>query len=152
VAAIIAAPAFRTARRANDTACPVQRQPTLYVALTMTVGDRPQRDTDPEAQVRALIRRFVGERKRITRSTRLFHDLGIGGDDAWELLESVAKHFEASFAGIDFAAYFSNEGEASIYFWFMRVGRFRSRVKPMTVAHLVAVASRGSWFDPPIGH
>jgi hypothetical protein len=115
----------------------------------MTVGDRPQRDTDPEAQVMALIRPFVGKSKKITPSTRLFHDLGIGGDDAWELLESVAKHFGTSFADMEFGAYFSNEGESSIYYWFMRVGLFRSQIRPMTVAHLGAVVSKGSWFEPP---
>jgi hypothetical protein len=102
-----------------------------------------------EEQVITLIRPFAGKSKKITPSARLFHDLGIGGDDASDLLESVAKHFGTSFADMDFGAFFSNEGESSIYYWFMRIGLFRSQIRSMTVAHLVAVVSRGSWFEPP---
>jgi hypothetical protein len=119
----------------------------------MTIGDDTKRGTGPaaiEAEVIQLIKPFVGKRAVITSSTKIFHDLGIGGDDAFELLESIVKRFGTSFASLDFHAYFPNETESLSYFWFMKLGFYRTAIKPLTTAHMVAVIERGSWFEPAI--
>jgi Protein of unknown function (DUF1493) len=101
------------------------------------------------ADVALLIQRILVSSKPISMSAAIFHDLGIAGDDADELLKDVASRFGTSFAGLDFHAYFPDETEAFVWHWASKLG-FRPKHKVLTVAHLVAVVERGSWFEPPV--
>jgi hypothetical protein len=100
-----------------------------------------------DADVVLLIQRILASIEPISMSAAIFHDLGIAGDDAHELLKDVTARFGTSFAGLDFHSYFP-EFEAFVWHWASRLG-FRPKHKVLTVAHLVAAIERGSWFEPP---
>ena len=106
--------------------------------------------TDSDAIARELIpmvQRIMCSRDPVPLSTALYQDLGIGGDDAFELLEEIAARFGTSFKGLDWPVYFPNESEAMWRHWAKKLG-FRQNFKRITVGHLVAVVERGEWFEP----
>lgn len=97
-------------------------------------------------QIERIVRRYSGTR-RVGSTSRIYHDLSIAGDDAWELLEQLTQEFGTSFDGFPFVDYFPEETEALPAYW----GRFfglRGRWRPLTLGHLVEVARRGAWFEP----
>jgi hypothetical protein len=102
------------------------------------VDDGVQAD-DIETKVRSIIARLAGT-KSFTSATSINVDLGIEGDDAVELIEWLHKEFGTSFAGLDMRNYFDDEGIEA-------VGWFRSRRRPIPIAHIVNVVERGAWFD-----
>lgn len=79
---------------------------------------------------------------------RILQDLGIGGDDAEELLEEIHRKFGTRFKGFDCAEYFPGEHEAAGERWFRRLG-FKDPYRPLRVEHLVDVIQQGCWFEPP---
>ncbi|HEY3800714.1 MAG TPA: DUF1493 family protein [Caulobacteraceae bacterium] len=97
--------------------------------------------------VMALVRRVSGA-ETIDAGTRLFHDLGLTGEQAIELLSQVGATFDVSFSAFERDRYFPDDDEA--------VGDELSRLlslaprdkAPFTVGHLIAVAETGGWFDP----
>ena len=100
------------------------------------------------AELIGIVRRITGVR-RIVPTSRLFHDLGMAGDDASEVLEEVAAKFGVIFPGFDFDRYFPQENEA-FGAHLARMFRLRLRREPLTLEHLARVADYGVWFDPPI--
>lgn len=74
-----------------------------------------------------------------TMSSKIYHELGVTGDKAWELLTDIARKFSISFEGFEFNLYFSDELEPS---------DSEKKRRPLTVAHLVDVARKGKWFEP----
>ena len=44
----------------------------------------------------AIVRRVSGARS-VNAETRVYHDLGIGGDDAWEMLEEMRSETTLDF-------------------------------------------------------
>lgn len=99
-----------------------------------------------ETSLADVLRGFVGSR-RVSADTRILHDLGIAGDDAWELLEKLNRRFGTDFSRMSFTSYFPNETEALGVHWAKLLG-FRSSFRPITVGHLEKVIDRGVWFDP----
>jgi hypothetical protein len=102
---------------------------------------------DIRKQLENIVRPFVGNKKVIADNSRLFHDLGISGDDASELLDKVNAAFGTLFNGFKFNSYFPNETEAFLSD-FGRLLRLKSRRKSFTFAHLVQIVQAGSWFEP----
>jgi hypothetical protein len=101
-----------------------------------------------EAELAAMVQLIGGSDKPILRSTSLYHDLQIAGDDASELLAQISRKFSVSFDGMHFAAYFPDEAEAMWRNWASKLGlRDRNR-RRLTIEHLLAVIERGRWFDP----
>jgi hypothetical protein len=103
--------------------------------------------TIAEPELIALVHRKMANPKPVPVTAAIWHDLYIGGDDAYELLDEVAKRFGTSFVGFDFPAYFPNETEALSAFWRARFG-FPRKFKRLTIDHLIAVIRRGEWFEP----
>jgi len=100
-------------------------------------------------EIQRMAAQFVW-RQAVLPDSRLWHDLHIGGDDAWELLGEVVCRFQTSFETMTFSAYFPDETEA----WRAGIGMmlgFRSDKKAVTVQHLAQVVKPGAWFDPPSG-
>jgi hypothetical protein len=99
--------------------------------------------------LRGMLLHFVGGPvSRFGDETRLFHDLRVYGDDAYELLQQIHDAFGTSFRDLDFCAYFPNETEGG---WTYRIDAFfrpSYRKKPLTLGHLVAVIEHGQWFEP----
>jgi hypothetical protein len=100
-------------------------------------------------EVRLHVVRASGSHKVLPQS-RLWHDLRVGGDDAWELIEKLVDSFGTSFTSMAFSDFFPDETEAFGAHWGMVFG-FRSDKTPVTVQHLADVVERGHWFDPPTG-
>jgi hypothetical protein len=99
-----------------------------------------------EPALRDMISKVSGNRN-LGVQTRLFHDLGISGDDAAELLNDVHQKFGTSFAEFPFVDFFSDETEALMAHLARRLG-LRSRRKSLTLGHLVKVVEKGTWFEP----
>ena len=89
-------------------------------------------------EVRKLVAIQSGQRiERIQPSSRLFHDLGIDGDDAEELLVALGKRFSLPIEDFPFSQYFGSEVGAGWRHLFMAVlGIGRARLKPLTVQQL----------------
>jgi hypothetical protein len=92
------------------------------------------------------VRKFAGNEK-ITSETRIYQDLGIGGDDAWELLDDLRQAFRVDFSDMDFSLYFPNETEM-ISEKFVELLRRAPRRPPLTIDHLVKIIECGRWFEP----
>ena len=99
-----------------------------------------------ERRVTALVAHIVQE-KDLAQTSRLWHDLRIGGDDAWELIEGIAHELKVDFAGFDFDRYFPPETGALAEMWWWRLSRRTTRA-PLTIGHLVTVARARRWRDP----
>lgn len=87
-------------------------------------------------------------RRPISMDNRLVQDLGIGGDDADELLETIHEKFGTSFTDLEFRDYFPNDHEMLGERWFRLLG-FQDNRKPLRVRHLLQVVQCGAWFEPP---
>jgi hypothetical protein len=92
---------------------------------------------------------YVGRQKQLGLSTRRYHDLHIGGDDAEELFAEIVKQFGTSLAGINFRVIFPGEHEMGIRSLLLHLGIPDRKHRPLTVGHLLAVINRGEWFGPP---
>ena len=78
----------------------------------------------------------------ISDETRIFHDMRIYGDDAYELLEAIAKTFGTRFDGFDGQAYIPNQGDLTG----IRIARLFGRRfawRPLTFGHLLNVVEAG---------
>ena len=88
------------------------------------------------------------KRERIYDDAKLEKDLGVTGDDLWELLEDMDKEFEIDWKETDFSYFFYPECAGFIWSA-MNKERVKSiKAHPVTVNHLVLVAQRGEWFTP----
>lgn len=103
---------------------------------------------DLEIDIEQRIQKIHGSKKPITGSTRIYHDLQLGGHDAFELLEGISKDHGVSFEGFRFDDYFPNEADHMWLAWMARFGFPDRKRKPLTFDHLVDVVRRRSWFDP----
>jgi len=83
----------------------------------------------------------------VTPRQRLYHDLGLSGDDAGEIFDAVSERFGTRFSGLRFEDYFPDESEGLTDRLERLVGLAKTR-KALTVSHLAAVAERGEWFEP----
>jgi uncharacterized protein DUF1493 len=88
---------------------------------------------------------------KILPESRLEEDLGMTGDDAAEFLEQFARDFDVDLTDLDFHKHFGPE-------CFFVPGWLQAELDakgygeyPITVAHLVDVASAKRWFYPPKG-
>ena len=98
------------------------------------------------------VRHFVAEQsgnrvERLARETRLLHDLGIDGDDAFELFLAFGERFHVDLSPMEWPAYFGHEGDA--------LGRAIKRLVggpravddklPVALEDLAAAAEAGCW-------
>lgn len=94
----------------------------------------------------AIIRELFRFKEPLSEKTRLWHDLRLSGDDAYELLVDVRKKYGTSFESMDFGRYFPDETEGMFHSWAERFG-MKSRFDPVTLGHLLAVVRAGRWYD-----
>lgn len=84
-----------------------------------------------------LSERCTNNTSKVTESTRLQEDLGIYGDDAFDLIERFAAKFSVDISRFDIAAYFSPEGELDLIDFLKRILGFNQKKrKPFTIKHL----------------
>ena len=103
-----------------------------------------------EAVVHLIAKKTGIKPGNLPLTKRLFHDLGISGNDAGELLEAFAEEFHIDFAGFDFSEYFGDEAESSPIYQILFWKRARKARAPLTVGDLVAAAVAGT--IQPIPH
>jgi hypothetical protein len=88
---------------------------------------------------------FVG--RKLNDTDRLYQDLLLTGDDAYELLAEIKRRFGTSFDTLDFAIYFGEGDRAN---WLLHLNGYRDpNCRESTVGHLLNVIEAGHWFEPP---
>lgn len=101
---------------------------------------------DLPERLTSRLRKFVGN-ANISGQTRIYHDLGIGGDDAWELLDDVREEFGVDFSNFNFSKYFPDESEA-LPEKIARAFKLGPKRPPLTVDHLLKAIEVGRWEEP----
>lgn len=82
----------------------------------------------------------------VTLHKSLFHDLGVDGDDACELLEGFAARFNVNLDGFDMRQHFGPEGFISPVAFFVELltGRGAKGMRRLEIADLIKAASTGT--------
>lgn len=113
----------------------------------------PDDDTVAE-EIIGILRQYVGRRRRITMETTLFVDLGLFGDDAWEILDEFSRRFHVDMSQFRFESHFLYEGHSCLEtiimplaFWrrYCVRGRRNQGLIPINLQQLVATARCGRW-------
>ena len=122
----------------------------------------PQEEMNPElyARVKTLVMKqtgFVSEEK-LTPETHLADDLGVAGDDGYELLETFCEEFEIqNMSEIEPSKYFGTEGGPNpffIYVFFYDLLFARNKLKdtdssaPLYLRDLIKSAEARKWIPP----
>ena len=101
------------------------------------------------------VKAFVAEQvvwaseAELTPDTRLFHDLGIDGDDGDELLEAFCEAFSIeNMNEIDVSAYFGPEGCNPFAVFYLFFARHKFLFIPITLRDLVRSAEAKRWIPP----
>lgn len=83
----------------------------------------------------------------INLGSRLFHDLGVDGDDAKELMDNYADEFNVSLDGFDFNQYFGPENPISVIDLFLSFFKRNNQenIKELKVEDLIDAAESGSF-------
>ncbi len=118
--------------------------------------------SDKLSEITALAAQFTGkEPADISPSARLYADLGLTGDDAHGLMAVFADQFKVNMDGFVWLRFFDDDGAdfvgpALVLAARLLSTRFDERwtsvlaaEREITLTHLVEVAARGAWFDPP---
>lgn len=80
----------------------------------------------------------------IDGETRIFHDLFIYGDDAFEFLEEYQKRFLVDLSNFDFNIYFPSEGDIIYpYFIIKLFNLYIGTYKELKVKDLVEAVKKG---------
>ena len=108
---------------------------------------RPGLESVAFERVVACLRPFVSRRVRLTPGTRLYHDLGMSGDDADEFLSALFAMHDVAARGFKFDRYFDNEFNTAGAWIAHRLG-WRLTHPAITIGHLSEVIRAGAWFDP----
>src|SRR5262249_17093645 len=93
-----------------------------------------------------IIRDIGGSKSPIDESTRIYQDLQISGDDAFEVIERIHKECGTSFRQLDFHEYFPNETDA-IFYHIMQLFGWTWKKKTMTVGELLRAVEAGNWVE-----
>jgi len=101
-----------------------------------------------EAEIQALLVKLSGYRKPIGPTTSINLDVGLDGDDAYELLETIQNRFGTRFDSLDWHKYFHNEGECNLLsVWFRKIPGYKETRRSLTFEKLLEVVQRGVWFE-----
>ncbi len=103
------------------------------------------------AQVRTFVAKYNGiAEEKLKADTRLFHDLGIDGDDGDELIEAFCEAFEIQDkSNMNLAEYFGPEGCNPFGFLYdLLFAREKFRKIPITLQDLAKSAQAKRWIPP----
>ena len=84
-----------------------------------------------------LTKEYVGRKTMPKPSDKLFHDLGLTGDDAWEFFDQVSRHYNIRETQFDLSLYFPSEGDVGIWPINLFFKIDKSKWKPMTIDDVV---------------
>ncbi len=89
------------------------------------------------AEIIIVLRKYSTKNIEITPETRIFHDLMIYGDDAWNFLDEVSVKYHIEGSSFEGGLYFPSEGEM---IWFLKCfSFFKNNWKPLTINGLANV-------------
>jgi acyl carrier protein len=96
-------------------------------------------------KVVALITHHMGTYKfELTRETKLERDLGISGDDAWDLIVDYSKKFNVDITCFEMNKYFSPEGDSILPSIFRTIqGEKNPHTKELTIGNLESALELG---------
>jgi acyl carrier protein len=106
---------------------------------------------DLERRVMAFLSKQLGVRPaKLRADARLMQDLGVDGDDGWELLNSFSREFDVDVSELQPTLHFGPEAPFNPFLflqWWLEPGT-RPRFVPITVADLVTAAHSRRWSTP----
>ena len=92
------------------------------------------------------------ERSRLRPTTRLQRDLGVDGDDGYDLLVAFSKVFSVDLTGIDLGRYFGPEAGPNPLVWLRWLVTLSwPKSVPITLQDLQASVNAGHWVPPSHG-
>lgn len=98
-------------------------------------------------EIKELVSKHLFYKKRLAGDSRLFHDLGIDGDTAEELLIEFRDLFDVDLSQFRFNEYFGGEVGAGLRFFLMRIGEKFGinlvKLKPLTLQDLDLASREG---------
>ncbi len=101
--------------------------------------------TVPYEDIEKLIRVYSGTKKTLMPETRIVEDLGIYGDDFFELIESYAETFNVNMDGFLWYFHTREEGSLNPGALIFKTPDRRVRRIPVTIAMLKGYADNGKW-------
>ena len=83
---------------------------------------------------------------QLSASTRLFHDLGVDGEDGREFMEAYGRRFDVDLSGFDHSRHFGEEAAANpiVWLWWF-LTRTWPKVTPITLGELEQSLQIGRW-------
>jgi hypothetical protein len=102
-------------------------------------------------EVKELVsKEFSVKVEKLSNQTRLSHDLGMDGDDAWDFIEVFSKHFQVDMAEFEFRLYFGEEAGADpiTLIYFLMFKSARPKFIPITIVDLASSADQKKWIRP----
>ena len=106
------------------------------------------------AAIANSVREFIAPARsmsveKVTLDKSLFHDLGIDGDDAFDLINGFAVEFNISLEGFDFQKYFGTEAASGPIAFFVELvtKKESQKLHRLEISDLVRAASNGRFSD-----
>lgn len=97
------------------------------------------------------VKRFIAEQtctriEKLSLKTELLEDLGVDGDDAFELLQRFSEEFKVDLSTFQFDQYFGSEGGADLFVLLASIifGK-NNNLKSVTIEDLVSAALAKRW-------
>lgn len=107
---------------------------------------------DSKEDISSFLRSLLVEKyslsTKVEGRSRIYHDLKLRGDDAWEFLEEVVAKYNVDMTGFEFIEFFRGETYSLADVYRSVFGKEDGSRKPLTVDHLVAVCEAKKWFEP----
>jgi hypothetical protein len=101
---------------------------------------------DLHARIVAIIGHISGQGpERIVSEARLREDLGIHGDDGYELMTELDGQFIMDWTGFDLGVHFGMEGLGAPLPWQVKHGTAYYVPQPLTVGRLAGALRAGRW-------
>lgn len=80
------------------------------------------------------------DKYKLKDDTRIFHDLGVDGDDAIELIENFSQKFDVKISDFPYEKYFGPEASLSPFSIIAHILGKQKKFQPLRVADLVNAA------------
>lgn len=99
-------------------------------------------------EIQSFISEFcVIEKEELTPEAKLYHDLGVTGDDAVEFMEAFIDKYDIDDTDFYFDKYFRGEGLSLVDLYYFLFERKKLKRLPITIQHLFEVAKAKKWFE-----
>jgi hypothetical protein len=106
---------------------------------------------DLRARIVAIIGSLSGQKpERVVSEARLREDLGICGDDGYELIAELDEKFVMDWTGLDLGVHFGAEGLGAPLPWQVKRSAAYYVPQPLTVGQLADALRVGRWPGSPM--